>query len=66
METEPQGKAMAGRAQDAGRSEGRAVMARIEAEVWSDIASDPERGADVQRVFDGKNAEADSTTSVVE
>ena len=56
---------MAGWAQDAGRSEGRAVTVRIEAAGWTNIASDPERVADVQWVFDGKNTEADSVTGVV-
>ena len=38
-----------------------AVMARIEAGAYADIASDPERVADVQRVFNGENAGAEAT-----
>jgi len=66
VETEPRGSAVAGWAQDAGRSECRAVIVRIEVALSGNIASDPERVADVQRVFDGENPGADTTTGVVE
>jgi hypothetical protein len=39
---------------------------RIEVALSGNIASDPERVADVQRVFDGENPGADTTTGVVE
>ena len=60
VETELQSEAMAGWAQDAGRSEGLAVMARIEAKVSTNMASATERVADVQQVVDGENAGAEA------